>query len=133
MKKDGKTNSLKMTNKKEKYMLITVPLPVRKKWQKGPLDSYTSNVFFASKIPCGARHGDSWGVGSPPRTVSVWKRTYGSSALLLNSGDLCLHKGSLFLMDQLYSSEVDRHLVLGKKDGMVMQIILKTELTHGGE
>ena len=34
MKKDGKTNSLKMTNKKEKYMLITVPLPVRKSGKK---------------------------------------------------------------------------------------------------
>ena len=33
MKKDAETNSLKMTNKKERHMLTTVYLPVRKKFK----------------------------------------------------------------------------------------------------
>lgn len=45
MKKDGKTNSLKMTDKKEKHVLTTVHFPVRKSFLKMVPLTATSAMF----------------------------------------------------------------------------------------
>lgn len=68
---------------------------------------------------------------SPPGQLALGREPKAISALLRSSRDPRLQKGSLFPPGQLYFLVICRHLVLGKVEGMVMQIIQKTELTRG--